>query len=88
MVGGLSETILFDTGGKGELLLSNMAAAGFMPDQIDSVVLSHAHGDHTGGLQDLLEINNEVKVFVPKNWTLRSFSTRNAPVTAESVMWR
>jgi len=62
----LSETILFDTGGKGELLLSNMAAAGFKPGQIDSVVLSHVHHDHTGGLQAFLKANNNVKVFLPK----------------------
>jgi 7,8-dihydropterin-6-yl-methyl-4-(beta-D-ribofuranosyl)aminobenzene 5'-phosphate synthase len=66
VVEGLSETILFDTGGKGKLLLSNMAAAGVKPGQIDSVVLSHAHGDHTGGLQDFLHVNNKVKVFAPK----------------------
>lgn len=66
VVEGLSETILFDTGGKGKLLLSNMAAAGFQPEQIDSVVLSHIHGDHTGGLPALLQANSKVKVFVPK----------------------
>jgi 7,8-dihydropterin-6-yl-methyl-4-(beta-D-ribofuranosyl)aminobenzene 5'-phosphate synthase len=66
VVEGLGETILFDTGAKGELLLSNMAKAGFQPDQIGCVVLSHFHGDHTGGLADFLKANNRVKVFMPK----------------------
>ena len=66
VIEGLSETILFDTGGEGKLLLSNMAKAGFKPEQIDSIVLSHAHGDHTGGLHAFLRSNSKVKVFVPK----------------------
>lgn len=66
VVEGLSETILFDTGGKGQLLLANMAKAGFKPEQIQNVVLSHNHSDHTGGLLDLLKANAKVKVFVPK----------------------
>ena len=66
VVEGLDQTILFDTGTKGELLLSNMAKAGFQPDQIRCVVLSHIHRDHTGGLAELLKANKEVKVFMPK----------------------
>ena len=66
VVEGLSETILFDTGGKGQLLLANMAKAGFEPRQIHSVVLSHDHSDHTGGLLDFLKVNPKAKVFVPK----------------------
>lgn len=66
VVEGLSEAILFDTGGKGQLLLANMAKAGFKPEQIRSVVLSHNHSDHTGGLLDFLKVNPKVKVFIPK----------------------
>jgi len=47
-------TLLFDTGGDGAVLLSNMAALGIDPQAIEDVVLSHAHDDHTGGLQALL----------------------------------
>ncbi|MBD8526578.1 MBL fold metallo-hydrolase [Pseudomarimonas arenosa] len=32
------------------VLLENLAAAGFQPDDIDVVVLSHLHFDHAGGL--------------------------------------
>jgi glyoxylase-like metal-dependent hydrolase (beta-lactamase superfamily II) len=31
-------------------LLSNIAAAGYQPDQIDEVYITHMHGDHIGGL--------------------------------------
>jgi len=66
VIQGLPDAILFDTGGRGELLLSNMAAMGIQPRQIDSVVLSHAHGDHTGGLHDFLQAHRQVRVFVPR----------------------
>ena len=56
--GGLIETrdttILFDTGGDGATLLGNMATLGIEPENIEVVVLSHIHGDHTGGLGSLL----------------------------------
>jgi len=64
-VQGLEKTILFDTGGNGRLLLANMAALDLSPETIDAVVLSHRHGDHTGGLQALLAENAKVAVYLP-----------------------
>lgn len=48
-------SVLFDTGQSGPVLLSNLAALGFSPAEIDALVLSHAHYDHTGGLPSLFE---------------------------------
>lgn len=59
------ETILFDTGGDGTILLNNMAKVGINPKEIDTVVLSHIHGDHTGGLDGFLKQNNQVTVYMP-----------------------
>lgn len=42
--------ILFDTGLAPEAITETMAAAGYTPDQVDIVVLTHMHGDHIGGL--------------------------------------
>lgn len=65
---GAEKTILFDTGGNGPLLLDNMEKLAIAPDKIDVVVLSHIHGDHTGGLSSLLEKNRQVAVYVPKSF--------------------
>ena len=45
-----AELILFDTGLAPEGIVAALAAAGIAPDQIDTVVLTHMHGDHIGGL--------------------------------------
>ncbi len=68
------QVILFDTGcgllygpsaGK---LVSSLSAAGISPNEITDVVLTHAHGDHLGGLVD--SDNNLVfpaaKVYISK----------------------
>jgi 7,8-dihydropterin-6-yl-methyl-4-(beta-D-ribofuranosyl)aminobenzene 5'-phosphate synthase len=63
---GLEKSILFDTGTKGRILLSNMEALGISPDEVDLVFLSHDHGDHTGGLDAFLSRNSNVEVWLPE----------------------
>jgi 7,8-dihydropterin-6-yl-methyl-4-(beta-D-ribofuranosyl)aminobenzene 5'-phosphate synthase len=57
-------TLLFDTGGDGSLLTENLQILGFHLSQVESVVLSHAHGDHTGGLNALLSEGLPPKVYL------------------------
>lgn len=57
--------ILFDTGTNGSILLDNMKKLNIDPTSIDEVFISHAHFDHTGGLSAFLNVNNNVKVYVP-----------------------
>jgi len=62
------KTVLFDTGGDGPTLLANLQRLGIDPDSIDAVVLSHIHGDHTGGLDDFLAQNSKVTVYLPRSF--------------------
>jgi 7,8-dihydropterin-6-yl-methyl-4-(beta-D-ribofuranosyl)aminobenzene 5'-phosphate synthase len=62
------KTILFDTGGDGGILLDNMKKLGISPSEIDAVVLSHIHGDHTGGLKGFLKQNSQVTVYLPRSF--------------------
>jgi len=64
----LEKTILFDTGGDSALLLRNMRALGFDPQDVDVVVISHVHGDHSGGLSGFLEENHNVTVYLPQSF--------------------
>jgi len=61
-------TILFDTGGDGDILLENMAQLDLDPRRIELVVLSHEHGDHTFGLDELLAMHSEVTVIMPQSF--------------------
>jgi len=61
---GFGQTILFDTGGDGDILLANMKHLGVDPRMVDVVVLSHIHADHTGGLEAFLQQNAQVTVYL------------------------
>lgn len=65
LVRGFEKTVLFDTGGDPHTLLENMRQLACEPAEVDIVVLSHIHGDHTGGLGGFLENNPRVVVYVP-----------------------
>lgn len=53
---------LFDTG-QGEVFFSNAEKMGIDLKKIDTVFLSHGHDDHTGGLNRLLQLNPDLRVF-------------------------
>jgi len=71
VISGTENTILFDTGGDGKLLLENMSKMGIDANNIETVVLSHIHGDHTGGLEMFLQKNPKVCVYLPKSFPKR-----------------
>ena len=57
--------ILFDTGANGKILLSNMQKLKIDPEEIEDVFISHLHWDHVGGLSSFLDLNNQVKLWIP-----------------------
>ena len=47
--------VLFDVGQKGKRLMQNLGVIGIDADDIDALVLSHGHRDHSGGLKSFLK---------------------------------
>ncbi|MBS3763809.1 MAG: MBL fold metallo-hydrolase [Planctomycetes bacterium] len=68
LVEGLEKTILFDTGGEGDILMGNMKKLHIDPNDVDTVVISHIHHDHCGGLSSFLRQNHDVKVYLPNSF--------------------
>jgi 7,8-dihydropterin-6-yl-methyl-4-(beta-D-ribofuranosyl)aminobenzene 5'-phosphate synthase len=62
------KTILFDTGGDGVTLLRNVVTLKIEPTSIDTIVLSHIHPDHTGGLTSLFAMGVRPTVYVPRSF--------------------
>jgi len=73
-------TLLFDTGGDGATLLNNMATLGIEPESIEAIVLSHFHGDHTGGVNSLLASGVRPMVYVPRSFPA-SFKSQVQAIT-------
>jgi 7,8-dihydropterin-6-yl-methyl-4-(beta-D-ribofuranosyl)aminobenzene 5'-phosphate synthase len=65
--------ILFDTGQSG-LFLQNALTLGISIEDIDCLVLSHGHYDHTGGLYPFFEKNSNAKVYVKHNIFVPKYS--------------
>ncbi len=56
--------ILFDTGNNAAIFEHNVKALGVNLTQVDFVVISHRHADHTTGLRYVLSVNPKVTVYV------------------------
>ncbi len=63
------KNILFDCGDKGKELIENMKKLRIEPSSIDIIVLSHDHWDHTGGLDMLLDLTDNVTVVIPVSFS-------------------
>jgi len=65
LIEGTEKTILFDTGTQPQILMHNINSLGVDLKKVEQIVISHNHGDHTGGLPAVLERNPDVTVFFP-----------------------
>ncbi len=68
LIEGTGRTILFDTGAKDGNLMHNFKAAGKDPQEVDMIILSHIHWDHTGGITEFLESKTGIDVYMPQSF--------------------
>ncbi len=68
--------ILFDTGQSG-LFIRNAEKLGIDVSEIDVLVISHGHYDHTGGLSPFLNLNKKAKVYAKKGIFSPKFNGKN-----------
>jgi len=57
--------ILFDLG-QGSLFIENAQSMGIDIAQVDTVIISHGHYDHGGGLSAFCELNTKAKIYISK----------------------
>lgn len=68
------EKVLFDTGA-GNVFKENFAKAGAAAEEISSLVLSHGHYDHTGGVASFFSFSGFTgKIFYGKGMTITRYS--------------
>ena len=66
---GLDKEILFDTGTKPEVFESNFKKLGIDATLIDFLILSHEHGDHTGGIPAFVNMRKGIPVIIPQSFS-------------------
>jgi len=79
--------LLLDTGADGAALLHNMRELNINAQHISIIVISHAHGDHTGGLSEVLGINRTAELYLPSSFK-RAFPSRKVTVVKHPVQIR
>jgi len=57
--------LLFDTGSNGRALLKNLQQAGIDIATIEYLFITHDHWDHIGGIDSILELNNQITIYAP-----------------------
>ncbi|TXT54674.1 MAG: hypothetical protein BAJALOKI2v1_750008 [Promethearchaeota archaeon] len=57
--------LLFDTGDNGSKLLKNINKFDVSIDDIQTIIISHSHYDHAGGLKDLYYLRKDLNIYVP-----------------------
>lgn len=78
-------SILFDTSADDPTLLHNMRELNIDPKNIGIIVISHAHGDHTGGLSEILRISKTAELYIPSSF-LGTFSGRKVTTVKKDAV--
>ena len=75
--------VLFDTGSDSNDFAYNVKTLGVDLTTLDFVVLTHRHGDHTGGLNHVLSVNPGVKIYTPVE--VAAFDTPVPPALSKLI---
>lgn len=79
--------ILFDTGASG-LFVKNAEKLEVKLEEVEDLVISHGHYDHTGGVPAFCEINKIAPVYVHENAFYENFSlNENGERSMDSIQW-
>jgi 7,8-dihydropterin-6-yl-methyl-4-(beta-D-ribofuranosyl)aminobenzene 5'-phosphate synthase len=85
LIEGTEKVILFDTGTQPDILLHNVDHLGVDLKKVETIVISHDHHDHIGGLPKVLDRNHDVSVYMPVSFAyeiVRSVESKNAEVVS------
>jgi hypothetical protein len=79
-------TILFDSGADADVFAANLKALGVDPKEIDIAAASHNHADHISGFDYLLEVNPDVRLYLPHDFALGAPVKINMAGTDSSIV--
>lgn len=74
--------LLFDAGRQADLFKKNVKQLDIHPEEIPSLFISHAHGDHTAGIPWITEINPTIKCFLPATYATDLKASGNLPANS------
>ncbi|OQY08279.1 MAG: hypothetical protein B6I28_04900 [Fusobacteriia bacterium 4572_132] len=71
--------ILFDTGQTG-ILIDNAKKLNIDLENVDYLILSHGHYDHTGGLESFLKVNSKAKIILHQKSIVERYSNSTGKI--------
>jgi 7,8-dihydropterin-6-yl-methyl-4-(beta-D-ribofuranosyl)aminobenzene 5'-phosphate synthase len=69
VIEGLDKEILFDAGTKPDIFESNFRKMGLEAGNIDLLVITHEHADHTGGIPSFVKMKRDIPVIFPYSFS-------------------
>jgi len=76
--------ILFDTG-QSDILIRNAKTLGIDLAEVDAIVISHGHYDHTGGLSYILDIAPKANVYLHPEAIETKFSQKTSSINSIGI---
>jgi len=82
------QKILFDTG-SGTAAIHNVQMMKVNLADVDKIIISHGHHDHTGGLRDVLSVTGKKEIIAhPDIWELKYAKWENSPERFSGIPFR